>query len=110
VGHGGENPHHGVGSSLAETSPDGSFALVSNGIKSHPIRCEIAFLLRQPPCVMREVWEQAASISDFHTSARPATVNSKPLYSALYVTEKDLRALSGQIGVTYYPKVSEVAR
>jgi hypothetical protein len=101
VGHGGENPHHGVGSSLAETSPDGSFALVSDGIKSHPIRCEITFLLRQPPCVVREVWEQAASISDFHTSARPATVNSKPLYGASYVIERDLRPLSGQTGVTY---------
>jgi hypothetical protein len=55
MGHASKKPHHGVCSSLAETSPDGGLALVSDGIKSHSVRCEIAFFLGQPPCVVRKV-------------------------------------------------------
>jgi hypothetical protein len=58
MGHSSENPDHGIFGGLAETSPNGRIALVSNSIESHTVCCQIALFLSQPPCVVWEIWQK----------------------------------------------------
>jgi hypothetical protein len=58
VSHEGEDPDHGILSSLAETSPDGGVLTLADGIDGHAADSKVTLSLCEPPCVVREVGKQ----------------------------------------------------
>lgn len=58
VGHGSEDPHHGVLGSLSEASPDRGFATVADSVHSHAVGGEFTLVWCEPLGVVWEVGKE----------------------------------------------------